>query len=859
LAVLFLAKESINPGDKLGKKNRKPKSKQKKSTNPFEAKKISPKKNNIFLRHKTSLYILAIFCFILLAFYPVTIGPYQPAGGDAVGFANSLNENFTLETGEKVLWDLTRFSGLPTYYSASNVPNLYSIATKVTPYLGWAGLYFTIAALGMFLLIRYLNLGYKTALFGAISIAIMPHWGCILQIGHYYKVATALLIPLLLYLFLKLFDKPNITNLTLYALIQSWQIQSKHYQIIYYTVILMLFVGIYKLINMQGKSKNLYKSVAYIFLALICVVGITFQPLALNREFTPHSIRGGTGEEGSTGLSRSYATSWSFSPGEMMTLLIPRYFGGASSETYDLRLGKYPHLKNRQIPGYWGDMPFTSGTDYMGVVIILLAIIGLILNRKNGFVRSLSFLAILAVFLSFGRNFSLIYDIFYLYAPGFNKFRVPSMVLILVSFVLIIFACYGLKDIIDKNKKDLKKAIYISFGFVAMIGVISFISSGMLSYSSHSDKYDFQTLQMIKNIRFEFLISDTIRLFVYLSAAFGVIFFYIQGYFKNKKIFLGIMILLVCIDFFQIQKRFLLEKIDGSYINLSRDDNAKKKYYKKTPTDEFLISKKNSFLAFDEYRVYPIVSDFWASNRYSYYYQSIGGYSPAKLRIYQDLIDFGRVGSLLSQNITNMLSCKYFFLEGMLPNTQNFENLDLVFSGKQYNVYENKEVCPKGWFVGSYTLAKTRNQRFELLKSDDFDIKTTAILEKDILKAISVPVQAKVVLKRNEPQNILFEVSNSANSLLVISNVYYPKGWRAYIDDKETEIYKTNHVLGSIFVPKGDHIIKIVFDSLTLKYSSTIGNIFKLGTILLLIFGILEKKIQKIITNKSKKNLSSKS
>ncbi len=796
--------------------------------------------SKFFQKNQDWIYPVLLVLLVVIYFWPITYGGYSAAGNDAIFVADCLSRQWGKLVGRPTFYDLGLFSGTPNYsfFSLLTIPMIMGIL-KVNFFFQGVSLYLCLGTLGFFYLLSYIGVSRIVSFISSLGFILIPSWCILFLIGHGWKFYTILLIPFCLYFFLRLFDKPSFLNLACYAFFQVWQIQSCHYQIIYYTIMLMGVVTIVKIIEYRKEINHLVRSGILIALALIITAGVTFQPLFLMNEYSKHTIRGAKTEDGRVGLSKSYATSWSFSPKELLTLVIPRAFGGASGEQYDISNPKYPHLSGRDIPGYWGNMPFTQGSDYMGVVLVFLAFIGVVLNWKKRIVKGFAFLAILAVFLSFGRHFSLVYDLFFNFAPGFNKFRAPSMILVLVEIVLAIFAGFGINDILKREKKNLWKVALINFAIFLGLGLFVLAISGQFSFVGPNDRYDAQSMMIIKNIRKEFLFSDLYRYFILLIITFAVIAVYLKNLLKKSVIFLVLITVLLVGDFTQIQDRFLFKKNGSDYAGLQKNNEKGKEILKATSAERFLLNKKPEGEIFSPYRIYPVTSDFWATGKYSTYFQSIGGYSPAKLRIYQDLVDYGIVNGGLSRNITNMLSAKYFITPAVLPNQPPFENLKLEYSDQQYNVYLNEESLPKGWFVGDYKVVKSRNERFAYLKSDDFSVKQTALLEEDLLNQISLPQNARAELELFEPEKIKFKICNDNDGLFVVSSVYYPDGWHAYLDGEEVHIYKTNHVLSSVFVPKGEHELFFHFAPYSIKWTGMVSQSFKILWALLLVFAIV--------------------
>ena len=807
----------------------------------LETNKVNLWKN--FANKKIILHLILIFCIIFFIFHPF-FSNYIPKGTDIIQPAKEakLAQDWQKETKSLAFWNPAVFSGLP-FYSAGSISYLDSYLQLIVKFSFI--FYFLVGSFGFYFLLKYLKLRKTSCFLGAIAFLLLTPWTSYMEAGHTLKFIPVMYIPVLTLFLLKLLDKPNLLNFSIYTVLQIFQIRTMHYQILFYTILFFCAIIIYKIIC---KKRKIIKPLIFLFISLIIILGCIFQILFLTYKYTPYSIRGGTGEKGSTGLSYSYATSWSFSPKEAMNFIIPRFTGGSSHETYNLSDPNYPQLKNQKIPSYWGGMPFNSGGEYLGIIILFFALIGIIKFYKKPFILTIIIFCGFSLILSFGKSLPILYNLFYNYMPFFNKFRAPSMILCMVFICFTILASYGFNFIFEKSEENKLKPTLISFGILLCFGIISLLLSNKLSYSNFSDaNYDYQSLQIIKNIRKEFLLNDTKRLFIFLIFNFLIIYAFIKKYLKNKYIFASLIVFLLIIDLYGIKKRYLLEKINGNYTYLMKENSLKKELITYS-YDEFIKKSKREDLEFSQFRIYPVENNFWSTNDYSYENLSIGGYSPAKLRIYQDLIDYGMTdkGGLL-RNISDMLSVKYFLSSYTLPQENPFENLKLVFVGDNKNVYENQNFCPKGWFVGSYVVSNSREQSFNLLNSIDFDVHNKAILEENLNAKIENPANSMVKLTKYNPNNIWFLVENEQASLFVVSEVYYPNGWKAYIDGKPTKIYKTNHVLRSIVIPKGKHEVKFIYTLDFAKVPYFISMFFIILSYLLLLTTVLLKlKIIKI-------------
>ncbi|PID30105.1 MAG: hypothetical protein CSB55_00335 [Candidatus Cloacimonadota bacterium] len=811
-------------------------------------------------RYRTT--ILSILGIIIIAsvFYPMVFQNLQPGGTDIIAGRGKMNQvsDWSEKTGETAYWNPVLFSGMPVYWKTDTVKSIDSFFYFIGRIFGGRGgqcfVFYLLGFAGMMFLGRHLKFPPFASFTVALGFVLIPHWASLIQIGHFMKFRPIMLFPLLTVTALRILKKPGILNLALFSLSFAFLIRMKHYQITFYALLILLFIGIRYFAGALKNKKPVGKSLIFLLFSAVLVFALVLQPFLLAKEFTPFSIRGGTGEENSKGLDINYATGWSFHPMESFNFLIPRFFGGTSGETYNINNPQFPHLAGKKMPGYWGHMPFTETTEYTGIIIIFFALIGLIANRKNSFVQAMFALGCLTYVLSFGRHFLPLYNVFFSAVPFFNKFRVPAMALVVNYFIATVFAGYGIQAFFasetDEEKKNLSKYILIAGGFLIAVSLLAFALSSGLDYSRGRDlaQYKGNVLEMIKAVRREFLVHDAQRLLMFSLLVSVLAFLFAKKiFFKHPFSIALVLCVLMFIDFYQIQGRYLIEKVNGKYTNLSYQGNMVKNYFKKKKYDEFLDSRKEKNLEFESFRIYPLMPNIWNSNDYSYFHQSIGGYSPAKLRIVQDLMDFGRMEKtgIFARNILDMLNAEYYLADRPLPGSYPFDNLEEVFRGNDKIVYQNKKACGRAWFVGDYEIKKTRKERFDLLKSDKFDVHKKAILETELPQEIKSPQNAKVILTKLNPNEVEFKTENENQSLLVVSEIYYPKGWKAFTDGKETPFYKTDHVLRSVIVPAGEHTVKFKMVPKTLISTHLIGESATVTAVALLLIGIffeLKKK-----------------
>ncbi len=760
------------------------------------------------------LGVMALFLVVLLK--PLVIDHLSPQGVDVVGSLGKMHQlgEFHKKTGERGLWNPNIFAGMPVYHRLS--PQAYSVDN----FLGLLGrwfssvfMYLLLGAVGFFVLMRYLNMPPLLAFFGALLFVLMPHYKSLYLEGHMSKLRALMYLPWIFLSFRYFLDKRTILAAALFALSFGLQIRTQHYQIVFYTALMVFALGVYPLLNDLFKKEytRFSKSLGLLIVSLILALAMAAQPLFLAKEYLPYSKRGKTTIEANqqttnaknNGVSMQYATQWSTHPAELATWLVPRFYGGMSGETYEG--SQYKQLKGRAIPGYWGHMPFTQSYEYMGVLLLLLALLGFIAFRKEKMILSLFLFAVFLILLSFGRYFESFYSLFYNYMPFFNKFRTPMMSVAVTYFIFTILAMYGFKYLAeirneDKSWLSYKTIVYSLVGFFAL-GIVFWIYGQSASFVKvGGEPYQGQTLQMIRAIRSEFFMNDLTRYFILVLLGGGVLIAYLK-----KKIPFGVLTLalgiLAVADLVQVQSRSHKE-----FQNIKR---IERQYFHQTETDRFLLADPETF------RIFPL-GKLFGDNRWAYYHQTIGGYTPIKMYTIEELVEKNIYNGPDAQlpinwNVLKILDVKYVVSQQPLKSP----HLELVFSDKTSRLYTYlfKDRLPRAFFVSGFRVITDEHKRLQTINSADFDPAKTAILETQPAQPISAPDSAFARLTAFSPNRVDFDTYTDKQALLVLSEVYYPPGWKIFIDDQPVPaVYKTDHAIQSIVVPAGTHTVSLRFE-----------------------------------------------
>ncbi|MDP8269117.1 MAG: hypothetical protein P9L97_10345 [Candidatus Tenebribacter davisii] len=764
-------------------------------------------------KYKHVIFISLLFIILSVFFFKIAFLNYEPPAGDTIQWRSSAQVliEYNKEHSDQALWDPNIFSGMPSYLISfgTKYPFIGQIFKLTNKVMNWRILMLFIMSLGVYLFMIHLKFDPIIAFTSAIALALSCHFLGLLEIGHNTKFKAIVYIPWIMFAVHYLKQRRSLFALGITTILLIVQLRANHPQISYYTFLMIIIYWIAQTI-WAVKDKEIRSHLIFSALLLSAFI-IAFmaiaQPYLSTYEYGQYTIRGG-----STGLSKAYATSWSFHPLEILTFINPSFFGGVS-------------------PFYWGWMPFTQTSMYMGIVIFLLAIIAVFCN-KNRLVKILLSVSLVTLFLSFGRHLPFLSNFMLNYFPGFNKFRVPAMILVLLQFSTVILAGFGLKTIIEKVKENDKKffdifqkiLIAVFVLFIIFIAFSSSLENVGLKHAGDSSKYSPAQMKQLKSLRLEKLVNDGIQSGLILLASMGLIL--LAGRKKISKYpFLILIAILVITDLLLVDSRFLQNVTPKQIIE---------KNYRKTDADKFLLQDNENF------RIYPLAREF-GQNSWGYYHQTIGGYHGAKLKRYQEIIENCLNAEFLDRipinwNIVNMLNAKYVVFSQKLP----LDNLEYAYYDRdlKQTVYLNKTYLPRAWFVKNTELVESKKAIWKMLNDPEYSPAETAIIEKNI-PATFAPVESSVTVAGFGLHDLKFNVVTDTTSFLTVSEIYYPAGWKAFIDGEETEIYATNYILRGVVIPKGEHVVEMKFESKTYLLSLKLSLIGLILTVLIFIAGLV--------------------
>jgi hypothetical protein len=819
--------------------------------------------------------ILVIIILFLIFLNPLYFGNKTFQSSDIL--ASLASQQYVLHHGDGfTLWNPYLFCGMPAYAIGTapswfnliyaGITEMRSIFTSFfsIEYTQWT-FYLIILGITSFFLMRHLTRNTLVSLFTAIATSFSTGLIVFLFIGHVTKLTALSMYPLVFLLLLRLKERLRLIDILLLIITLQLLIQSFHVQIIFYTLFSAAIYFIYYFLRSlatrdTGLRKNILKS-AGVFVA-VSIIAFLIQTDNLTQiyEYMPFSTRGSIGilEKTSNETTKStseyykYHTDWSFSPEEVATFIIPSYYG-FGNVTYQ---GPLTRGQEVQTNTYFGQMPFVDvAVGYMGIIVFMLALFGIFTRWKEPFVRFLTILTGVALLISFGRNFPILFDLLFYNLPYFDKFRVPSMILVLVQLSIPVLAGLGLMKIINlHNERDEKlikliKNIAIVFSVIFILSIL--FSSGVSGWMADrvnayadtiaaSRSQNAQQFRALADFIGDMFRTDFFIAFGFLSAAFWGSYLYIKGRLSKDVLVLGIIILTI-IDLWRIDargERYQNNPDMKKEFNTPDYITAIKNQKDKNPFRIINLKQDNSLGSIannENFNMYFLVEDFY-------------GYSAIKPRSFQDYMD---VVGPVNTTIWRMLNVKYLVADRPVP----FEGFKEIMNNSKTYVYLNTNALPRLYFVNQVE-QKPDIDVLMSVKDNGFDPKQVAYVN-NLKTKIDVPDStASVTITAYKDELVSADVNSSGNNFLFFGDTYIAgkadyklfklsTGWSAYIDGNKTEIYRVNHGFMGIVVPKGKHSVEFKYapESFYIsKYLSLILSSLTVGSLLLILLLNRKKK-----------------
>lgn len=802
-----------------------------------------------FLPHLIAIGVFLIVAIIYCA--PALQGKVlQPH--DILGWKGMAQQSFEFKEkyGHFPLWSNSMFGGMPSYTFAMEWPQIHIgyIPYLFTTLLPKPICFFFLACVTFYFLCQTLRINTVISIMAAIAYAYSTYDPVIIAVGHETKMFALDYAPGVIAGLILVFQRKFLLGTTVMAFFWGWMFSTSHLQIIYYTgIIAGLLVVVYFVQLLKEKQIiTFFKALGLSAIAGVigfCSYACIMFPL---QEYSKDTMRGGQSDLKPTsaehrdyktkgGLDKDYAFAWSYGVGETFTTIIPRMYGGSSTEFSEYApkktaatLSELTGMQEdqasefaKQFSAYWGDQPGTSGPIYFGSIILALTILScFIVNRSDKWWLLIA--GIVGFILAWGKNFSTLNYFLFDYLPFYNKFRAPSMSLVIPQLTFPLLAALGLQEIVStKNKSELLKKIKIPAYAIAVLLLILagfyFVSDfkgvndnslkdnlaqSMLSQVSKGSQpspqaveqaQDFgrKVIRAVQEDRKGMFGSDYIRSLFFIIVTGVLIWLFLKDKLKKEVILWGIL-LLSSVDLLLVGARYLTKE-------LYTDKEETNTIFQPTAAEQQIQKDTNyPFRVFDQ----TDGQGPFNSSRASYLFNSIGGYSPAKLSIYQDLIE--RQISKGNMSVLNMLNTRYFIA---------FDQ-----TNKQI-VQQNDQAFGPCWLVKSIHIVDNADE--EMAALDSLPLHETAIVQKQFAGAIKEqPVYdstAKIQWISNTNDTVRYKSNAMQPQFAVLSEIYYNKGWNAYIDGKPSPYVKVNYVLRGIVLPAGNHNIEFIFEPKSYK------------------------------------------
>ena len=806
----------------------------------------------------------AVILFVAIAFvyffHPVTEGlvlsGHDHTGGVGAGVEM---QQYRERTGERTRWTNTLFSGMPTYQMAPSYDSTDLLAKAEAVYRLWLPdvmMYVFILLLGFYILLRAFDFRAWMAALGAVVWAFSSYFFIIIGAGHIWKLMVLAFIPPTIAGMVLCYRGRLLPGALVTAFFMALQIFSNHVQMTYYFLPVMFLMSLAWFIKaVQTKTiKQWVRATAVFAAAAVLGVCVNLSNLYHTYEYSKESMRGRSelthkavkdaANQTGSGLDRDYITAWSYGIGETWTLLVPNTKGGASqlalgANEQARKAGKteYAFVAN-QLGQYWGEQPGTSGPVYVGAFVLMLFVLGLFIVR-GPMKWCLLAATVLSVLLSWGHNFMWLTDLFIDYVPMYNKFRTVASILVVAEFTIPLLAMLALKKVVDEPEvlKQNLRAVYVSFGLTGGMALLfallpdvffgTYVSQQELAMLHNASAQNPELgammpaiIENIENMRRAIFTADAWRSCGIVTAGLLLLLAYNVRRLSARWMVGGILVLCLA-DMWQVNKRYLN---DGLFVTPRKQAQA----FEPTPTDEYILQDSALY-----YRVLNLASNTFNESNTSYLHKSVGGYHPAKLRRYQELIEehihpecnaFMNAVVETGAQLDSVDGNKLFPVLDML----NVKYVILPLQGGDTAPVPNPHANGNGWFVKRLRYVADADE--EILALHEVNPAAEAVVGRRFSAVLgeagTLPTDslARVELTKYDANALTYEVSSSKGGVVIFSEIYYP-GWTATVDGQPTEIARADYVLRAIRVAPGRHTVEFRFDPHSLHVTETVAYI----------------------------------
>lgn len=784
--------------------------------------------------------------FVFIGFIVLSLGYFSPVlqgkkifQSDIVQYTGMAKQHidFRQDQGKETYWTNSAFGGMPTYQLGAKYPHNYIKKLDLTlRFLPRPADYLLLYFLGFYLLLLVLKQDFRVAVLGALAFGFSTYLIIILGVGHNAKAHAIAYMPFVLSGVLLVYQKRYWVGFIMTTIASALEIVTNHPQMTYYLLFILLFLAVSYLIKAikAYDISSFFRSSLILICSAILALGMNASNLLSTKEYVAESTRSqseltvlsdGSERPESSGLDRAYITQFSYGVTESFNLLIPRFMGGGSTEELDTDSETYKAYKAlgatalqarneiKQAPMYWGEQPIVEAPAYVGATLLFLFLLALFVYKGQHKWWLISAI-VLSLLLSFGKNLSFLTNFFIDYVLLYNKFRAVSSIQVILELCIPVFAMLGLSKFLSddlSDSKKLKALKYTAFSLVGLTTIFLLFKNSLFDFvglrdGQYQNFYGIDFVKALREDRRNLFTADVLRTLFFILAAASCLWFYIHQKITKNIAFMILAVLLV-IDLAAVDLRYVNNDDFVSAIKVDKPFTA-------TSIDKEILKDSTVFRVYD-------ASD--GSTRSSYFHNAIGGYHAAKMRRFNEVMDFHIDKG--NPEVFNMLNTKY-----IIYNNDN----------EQLQYLENDEVNGNAWFINN--LISVSDADAEILALDTLKTKFSAVINKNIHSGRSFLLDstASIELIDYLPNKLVYKSSNANDGFAVFSENYYKHGWQVTIDGQEVPHYNVNYILRGLEVPKGNHTIVFEFDPEVIRNGSSIALMSSILFLILMgIFGFL--------------------
>ncbi len=787
-------------------------------------------------------HLFAVLGFIIISlvyFYPVLQGKkiQQSDIAQYTGMAKEQNDFRDSENAEPY-WTNSSFGGMPTYQLGANYPHNYvKKLDSALRFLPRPADYLFLYFIGFYALMLVLKIDPLKGFIGALAFGFSTYLIIILGVGHNAKAHAIAYMPMVVAGVILVFRKKYLWGAVLTLFAAALEISANHFQMTYYLLILLLAISAYYIVKYIKLKEYRTLGIAFgtFLVAGILAVGANAGNLLATAEYADFSIRGkseltynpnGSPNTTKSAMDYDYITEYSYGIAESFNLIAPRLFGGSNSESlstdsemYNFMLGQgvpenYAKDAVSAMPTYWGDQPIVAAPAYIGAVVFFLAILALFIDKRK---IKYAFLAgvLISLMLSWGKNFPFLTNFFIDYVPFYDKFRAVSSIQVVLELCAPVLAVMGLQSFFTIEPEKRLVSLYESAGTVLGILFMLLLFKGQFTFAGVNDNYFIESygpefVQALKADRKSLYSADLLRSAFLVVIAALALWLFVKSKISSKTAIIAIGVIMIG-DLFFIDKNYVDSTafVDARMVDVP---------FQPTPLDQEIRQDDGYYRVFEVGAIH--------NARTSYFHKSLSGYSAVRPRRMEELLNY----QIRKNNIDvlNMLNTKYIITTGE----------------EDKPIYvPNPDANGNAWFVQKVLAVNSADQEMKALDSLDtrnIAVVNTAEFGEFITKKnfIADSLSANVTLEKVKSNYLKYKSVNPADGLAVFSEIYYPKGWNAYIDGNKTAHFRADYTLRALMIPAGQHTIEFKFEPQVVKTGGMISLISSILILLLVIFAI---------------------